>query len=275
MLRRRMPLIALAVVALCSLGATRHYRVDSQTGSRGISTYKNERSVLCEGTNDVVDFGNTLAVDLSTTEFTISLWLKPTTMDGVRDLVAKATPFAGPIFNYGMGITDDERLFGYFGSSAKTTQSAAYGLVTTSYWQHVVYTVRNVSGTFTGSIWLDGQQQGSDVTLPGTDDASAIPFRICASKVADSPDTARPYTGYIDEVTVWSVGFANADVDEAYNLSDPISPLRHSKSAYLTHWYRMGDDGDVYPAITDRVGSIHGTATGMTSAANNYVPVVP
>lgn len=270
MLRHRVPLIA-CLLALLSMGATRHYRTESRHGATAIA-FNNTYSTLCEGTNDKVDFGNNLAVDLSANEFTISLWFRAPSL-AVRDIVAKANPFNGPLFNYAMGITADGRLFGYFGSSAKTTESASASTIAVDTWYHAAYTVRNISGTYTGNIWLDGVKQGSDVTAPGTDDASAVPFRLCASKVLDNPDTARPFIGNVDEVTTWGVGFTQAEVAEIRNGGKPANPDRHSRAASLTHWWRMGDD--TFPTITDRKGTLNGTCTDMAGVGTNFVTAVP
>ena len=82
-----------------------------------------------------------------------------------------------------------------------------------------------------------------------------------------SSTAPNPFTGNIDECTVWSVGFVSSDVTALYNGGHPNNPTTHAQAASLTHWYRMGD-GDTYPTITDQVGAINGTCTNMASSAN-------
>jgi hypothetical protein len=237
-----------------------------------------QKSTLFEGTNDVVGFGEPadLTKSWAANELTLSAWAHTTSLAAVRDIIGKAAPFAAPtpLINVLMGFTTDGRLFGYFGSNTRTTSSASAGQVVTGQWYHVALTIRNISGTQTGNVWLNGVKQGSDVTLVGTELASGIPFRVGGSYVLDNPDVARPFVGYITEVTAWSAGFTQAQVQELMPGGKPGAIRAHSQAGSLLHYWRMGTD-DAYPTIRDRAGSSDGTCAGMVSGANNFVAVVP
>lgn len=237
------------------------------------------RSTLFEGTNDTVDLGepSDLTLSWAANEITVSVWARSTSLAAVRDIIGKAAPFASPspLVNLLMGFTTDGRLFGYFGSNTKTMQSSSAGAVVTNTWYHCCLTIRNISGTWTANIWLDGVKQGTDVTDPGTELASGIPFRIGSSYVLDNPNTARPFVGQIAQVAIFNVGFTQAEVNELRQGGKPLAPKQHSRAAALIHYLAMGNFRDSYPTIFDNVGTANGTCQGMVSGANNFVATVP
>ncbi len=231
-------------------------------------------STLFQGVNDVVDCGSPADVKLNwaSNEITLSLWFRPTSLLAVSDLIGVAAPFA-PTFGVLMGVTAAGELFGYFGSVGKTMAGAALQVVADT-WYHAALTIRNIGGTYTANIWLNGVKQGTDVTAPGSDDVTSLPFRIGSSYVLDTPDVARPFTGQICQATAWSVGFTSAEVNELRQGGKPGAPKQHSRAAALIHHWPLGTT-DTYPVCRDRVGAADGTCTGMVSGANNFVAVVP
>ena len=236
--------------------------------------WANATSTLFQGTNDVVDLGEpaNMIRNLSNTELTVSVWFYVTSLATQVYVVAKAAPFE-PAISWIIGVNTDGSLFAYFGSAAKTTQSAA-GQILVNTWYHASLTVRSITGTYTGNLWRNGVKVGSDVTSLGTGTATGKSVRIGAGYVLDAPDTALPFTGNIDEVTFWSVGMTSSELLEIYNSAHPFNPSLHSRSATLLHAYRMGD-GDTFPTTTDRFGTAHGTCTNMVNAATNFVSTVP
>lgn len=231
-------------------------------------------STLFEGTNDTVDCGEPadLRLDWAANEITLSVWFRPTSLVAVGDIIGVAAPFA-PTFGILMGVTATGELFGYFGSVAKTMAGAILQVAADT-WYHAALTIRNIGGTYTANIWLNGVKQGTDVTAPGSDDVTGIPFRIGSSYVLDAPDTARPFVGQICQVTAWSVGFTQAEVAELRQGGKPLAPKQHSQAAALIHHWPLGTT-DTYPTCRDRVGTADGTCEGMVSGANNFVAVVP
>ncbi len=236
-------------------------------------SWTNATSTFFQGTNDTVDFGVNLATNLSNTEWTLSMWARPTSLAAQIYLAAKADPFGAGTVNWITGFTTDGKFYGYWGDVSKTTESSA-GAISTNTWYHLASTVRNISGTFTANIWINGTKVGSDVVAPGNSTAPGVVARVGSGYVADSPDTLFPLTGYVDEVTFWSVGMTQAQVAALYNSGHPANPLSHSQAASLTHYYRMGD-GDTFPTITDRQGSVNGTCTNMAGAGTNFTTTVP
>ncbi len=267
-------LFALALVAATCSGFIHHKLVGQKNPG---AAFPNTTSTLFQGTNDVVVLGTPsgLTPDLSTTEFTVSLWFKTASLATQQYVAAHAEPFAGggPDMNWILGINTDGSAFGYFGSVSKTTQSAA-SAVSTGTWYHFAYTVRSITGTMTGNIWLGGVKQGSDVTSPGTDTTITRTARLGAGYVLDGPDTALPFNGNIDEVCIFSVGLTQAEVQALAAANKPTDCALHSQAANLDFYYRMGD-GDTFPTITDHQLNEDGTCTNMVDAATNFVLDVP
>ncbi len=264
----------LLAIALAAAPSHTHKVVSTTVGAKiAAGSWSNTTSTRFFGTDDVVRFGNNLNVNLSNTEWTISAWVRPTDVSAQGYILAKAAPFAGtPDFNWIVGVTTASHAFAYWGDVGKTTEGAGAALAVGSF-HHVVSTVRNITGTFTASLWVDGVQQGSDVTTPGTN-SSTVVAGFGGGYVADSPDVLYPYIGYIDEVTIWDAGMTSAHVTTLYNSGVPANPTSHTLAANLTHYYRMGD-GDTFPTITDRAGAVNGTCTNMAGAGTNFTSTVP
>ncbi len=238
----------------------------------------NATSVLFQGTDDTVEidgsgFGGTpdLEVNLGSNELSVECWFKATSA-AQGYLIAHAQPFV-PDIHVVLGFHDEGRLFGYFGAVGKNT-TGVNGSVSLNTWYHAMWTVRNIGGTYTGNIWLNGVKQGSDVTSPGSDVCVNIPFRFGAGYVADSPNTAIPFIGHIDEVAIWSVGFTQAQVQARYNGGTPADPTLHSQAANLDYWYRMGD-GDTFPTILNQITNADAECKNMAGSGTNFTSDVP
>lgn len=265
--------LVLAAALLCAGFA--HHRLVGQT--KHVPPVSNSTSVLFDGTNDTIVLGTPSALmpDLSSNEFTVSMWFKAASLSAQQYISAHAEPFAGtPDMNWVLGLNTDGSIFGYFGAVGKSTSSAA-GVVSSGVWYHFAYTVRNISGTYTGNLWLDGVKRGSDVASPGTDTASTRTVRIGAGYVLDSPDTALPFNGKVDEVCFFSVGFTQAEVRElAAPGNRPADCTTHPRASALISNYRNGD-GDTYPTIADHTATNDGTCTNMVDQSTNFVSDVP
>ncbi len=242
-------------------------------------SFPNTKSTLFQGTDDIVAFGShALAPDLSTTEFTVSLWFKTSSLATEQYVASKAdiaAPGGGDI-GWVLSVNTNGSVAGYFGSVSQTTQGSA-SAVSTGTWYHFAFTVRDIGGTMTGNIWLGGVKQGSDVTSPGTDGGGSAGARLGGGYAfaGDDPDVARAFTGNIDEVCFFSVGLTQAEVQALAAGNKPTNCALHSQAANLTLQYRMGD-GDTFPTVTDQqLTTDDGTCTNMVDAATNFVSNVP
>ncbi len=235
------------------------------------SVTRNQRSTLFDGVNGWVDLGEPadITLDLSTHEITMAAWVYVTDLSANRYVLAKARPFF-PAVNWILGLSlTTGTVFGYWSDVAKTTSGATSVSVNT--WHQVALTVRNIGGTFTGNVWLDGVVQGSNVVSLTTVTEVGTTARIGAGRAGAA--SALPFKGNIDEVTFWSVGFTGPELIELYNGGIPAAPKGHSRASTLLHHYSMGDN-DAYPLLTDLAGTATGTATNMTSSLVNFVTTV-
>ncbi len=228
----------------------------------------NSKSTLFDGSNDYVSLGDNLSLNLTANELTLSCWFKVNSLAAQNYLMARARP-GSSVANWILAVNTDGTLFGYFGGIGGFSTSG--GSISTGTWYHALWTVRNISGTYTGSIWLNGVQVGTNVTAGSQTDATSV-AKIGAA--GTSGNAFAPIGGNMDEVTIWNAGFTSTNVTALYNSGTPNDPTTHSLAANLTHWYRMGD-GDTFPTVTDHVGAINGTCTNMVDAATNFVSVVP
>ena len=182
--------------------------------------------------------------------------------------MARARPGASAI-NWLMGVNTDGTLYGYFGGAGGYSTSG--GTIVAGTWNHALWTVRNIGGVYTGSVWLNAVQVGGNIVAGNMTDATSQAKIGAGGSSSTAPN---PFNGNIDEVTIWNVGMTSAQITALYNANKPNDPTTHSLVANLTHLYRMGDD-DTYPTILDKVGVFNGTCTNMTSGVVNFVAVVP
>lgn len=84
--------------------------------------------------------------------------------------------------------------------------------------------------------------------------------------------TSRFADGNLDEITIWSSTLTAGEITELYNSGTPFDPKKHTQSANLVNYWRMGDK-DSATTIFDNAGSDDGTLVNMD--ASNYVTEVP
>lgn len=227
----------------------------------------NTTSVDFAGDNDYITIGQPSDINLTpnAAAITISAWFRPTDITAQRFIVSKAKMSIAEI-SYVMAVNNDGSVYAQVGGTGNGS-----GSLTVNTWNHMLLTVRNVTGTWTFFLFLNGVQVGTGVC--GASNNTDMDWLIGASRWDTNSSDSYPFQGQIDEVTWWTTEFTNADVTELYNANKPTNPRTHSKASWLRHWYRMGD-GDTYPTVTDRVGSANGTCTNM-AGAGNFVAQVP
>lgn len=220
-----------------------------------------------------VTLGNSLSLNLQANEFTVSLYFKITDLSVQRYIFARAE-MGGLDINYILGASDTGQLFGYFGGTGSVIVGGVDQVVE-GQWHHACFTVRDIAGTKTGSIWLDGVQQGGTV-VPQTGLGIGAEAKIGSAGVAAA--NYAPFKGSIDEVSIFTgvgAGFTGAEVIEIRNGGTPlVSPSMHSKASKLAHWYTMGD-ADAWPIIHDNVGVLEATCVAMEKPRTNWTTDTP
>lgn len=221
-------------------------------------TLANGYSLDFDGVNDVVDFGNNYGFEISQA-FSISMWVKPNNIAATRCLVSKSSNDVN-VWGYNIQhlVTTGQIQLQMRTPSSNTIHAFTTAL-TALQWQHIVV-------TYSGNSNINGGRCYRNAVI-GDTPASAVltnTFSNSASFVVGARNTAFPYSGKIDEVSVWNKALSQAEVDEIYNSGLPGNLLNHSAISNLQSWWRMGDD-DIFPSILDSKGVINGTMTNMAS----------
>lgn len=227
-------------------------------------------SVDLDGINNYVNIGQPADLDKNpaSSEITISAWVKPGRLNVPQYFIAKAKMETVNL-SYILATRDDAKFYFLCGAGDSTVTS---GTILVDTWYHVVFTVRNISGTYTAFLYVDQVEQGS-VTAGSASWNQDVDWMMGACRWDQNAGDAYPFQGRLSDVTFWNVGMTASQVAELSVGGKPADPTTHSLSAQLLHWYRMGD-GDTYPTITDRKGSANGTCTNMAGAGNivTYAP---
>lgn len=226
----------------------------------------NSFSIDFDGVNDHIQFGDNYTFEISQA-FSISMWVNPNNIADTRTLFSKAS--------------NDSNVWGYNLQHMITTGALRIQMrtptssplfefntvLTPGIWQHIVL-------TYSGNSNINGNRIYKNAIVGNTPGSSALSgsFLNTANFTVGSRNTAFPYSGFIDEVSVWNKALSAAEVTELYNTGQPSDLNSHSAFANLLSWWKMGD-GDTFPTILDHKGSINGTMTNMT--ANDIVANVP
>lgn len=216
----------------------------------------NIKSILFDGVDEYVNFGNNFNFDISTA-FTISMWVKPQNIAATRILFSKAGP--GPAVDGWMirhNATTGAIYYQMRGSSNRSFTSNV--TLTASVWQLLTF-------TYAGGNNINGAHAYVNVTKGNTPASGTINGTMLVGQdflIAQRSGTFF-YSGHVDEVTIWNKELSQAEVTELYNGGVPLTPpTSHSANANLISYYKCGD-GDTYPTLTDSVGSVNGTMTNM------------
>lgn len=233
--------------------------VSSVRASTGGAGWLNQFSTRYDGIDGYVTIGQPTDMDgASPWPLTACGWYRQADNGEQHYVISRSRPFA-PVITFALATNTDGTAFTYLGSAAKTTSGGALGALI---WRHLCATA-STSGT-TGRLYVDSTQVGSNISTLGTDDAT-VDWLIGASRnLANNSDAVLFADGNIDEVTFWNVELSGAEIAELYNGGVPANPAAHSRAANLIHYYPMGD-GDIFPTLTDLVGTADGTMTNMVS----------
>lgn len=219
----------------------------------------NSYATAFDGVNDYVDFGNNYTFEHSQA-FSIGFWVKPNNIAATRCLISKCSNDAN-VYGYNLQhLITTGRIQIQMRSSGGTFPVHSFtSALTPGVWQHVVF-------TYSGNSNISGARCYVDTVVGDTPASSALSgtFANTASFIVGARNTAFPFSGHIDEVSVWNKALSQAEVNELYNSGQPGNLLNHSALANLQSWWRMGDN-DTFPTILDQKGSINGTMTNMAS----------
>ena len=207
-------------------------------GAKVGSSFSNLKSISLDGVDDYVSLSS---ISLSS-EFTISVWIKPTNIGSTTSAIINS----GTNNSNRIGIFDADSLqFKLDGSNVFLNETGG-NFFLENVWQHVLV-VRDSSNNI--SAFRNGASFGTSVSNSNTGTFDSL-FRFKSSNYS---------SGGLDEVAIWNSD-QSANVASIYNNGpNDISSLNP------LHWWRMGD-GDTAPTIIDHgSGGNNGTMTNFST----------
>lgn len=226
----------------------------------------NTLSTSFDGIDDFVSFGNAFLYDRST-QFSMAFWIKPNNLATQQCIYSKVTPDTN-VYGFSIQINTSGRVMLQARASGSLILWTDTSLsVTAGVWNYVVV-------TYAGGSNLDGFRvyiNGTQAAAPGSTALSGS-WLSGQQSLLGSRNGIFYYSGYMDEVSIWSKSLTQAEVVEAYNGGSPTDLSNHTASGNLVNYYRMGDL-DAFPVIADSQGLYNGTCINMISA--NFVSNVP
>lgn len=205
-------------------------------------------SLSFDGVDDEVNCGSDSS--LQNPNFTISVWVYPTSTSGTNVIVQNTTGTFGTASN-GFRVV---RVFGnyifYIGDGSGNNAFQMSNAASLNTWQNIVMTYDGTNAKY----YLDG-------VLQGTAAVSNISYGVAPYNnfYIGTKGGSQRFTGNIDEVALWDS--ALTDISSIYNGGEPTTI-----SGAVAHW-RMGEEatfsGGVW-TVPDQVGSNDGTSNAMT-----------
>lgn len=227
----------------------------------GTAPFSNDRSILCDGTNDHILIGVVSELNFDRLDsFSVSCWTR-TNSNATQVLVSKQG--SGNNLGWRYGFESGQFRFHLSGGAAGNrlqvrSIAATYG---DDNWHHTVMTYDG-SGNGSGvTIYVDDSDDTGSVL---TDTLTTATQSTTAAQISGRSGTVGELNGFIDEVSIWDKELSSAEVSEIYNSGSPDNLSTHSAIANLVGWWRCGDN-DTFPIIRDLSTSANNaTMTNMT-----------
>jgi type II secretory pathway pseudopilin PulG len=172
--------------------------------------------ISCLKFDEVNDYVNLSTMDVSSSEMTITAWVKADDLKLTRDhrIVSKASGQAEADHYWFLGTTNSGgsiRLMFRLKTVTTTTLTASSGDLSEGVWTHV-------AAVYNGSHML----LYKDAVLVGSaakNGAIATDNTIQAWIGSNPPDNFHPFNGTIDEVKIWSEAMTQEELEQEYEMS--------------------------------------------------------
>lgn len=176
-----------------------------------------------------------------TNNFTLSVWAKPYISDPPDD----GTLFDNANSNNGYVLMHDDIGSGAWNfqiqKSGETKRVRSSTVPTANVWQHIV----GVFADGTGSIYIDSVLRGSDnFTSSPTIGVNTTQNPRTGTTQGTTSGTIDPYSGSLQNMSIWGAAFNQAEIDELYNGGTPKDLNTHSRIADGITWWQFGGNGE-------------------------------
>lgn len=216
----------------------------------GSSSTFNTRSLTFDGSSEYLE--NTTAV-VSNFPFTLSAWVKTTatssqTVVGIFVSTSSNQYYRITLSAAGLPTIEASN------TTARTASSAT--AINDGAWHHVAAVFASSTSR---TLYVDGVSKATSTTAATF---TATINRLSVGRTSNSAPGSY-FNGSIDEVSLWSTGLAQADIDAVYNSGRPTDV---SASTGILSFWRMGDassDDLSSGVVGDVVSTRNLTASGM------------
>lgn len=235
-----------------------------------VSPFSNVNSIQFVASGlDFVFVPHHASIDFDLTDkFSVSLWMKRTTIAADSYMISKTTAsITSTGWSFGWNASD--RLVVEFrdnAASASLMFESTIGYTSTA-WRHVAF---SYDGGSIALAWVDGIEAPMTLTATGTMATISHPDQMV---IGNAPTSLAPifFDGFIDEVSIWNDDLSGPEIEEIFNGGTVNHLAFHSKLANLVSWWRMGDgadaiDGTGAPSLTNIVNDVAEVYTVSTHA---------
>jgi hypothetical protein len=143
-----------------SSNSTKSITVGGNTQTSTAQSKFNGSSGLFDGNTDFFDLADSDDWHFASGDFTIEMWLRPTSLAGAREILAQRTGGSYCPFSIGMNGSSLSVLLSFDNATWAAIPTISGGTLTVNTWHHVALT-RNGSDF---KLWLNGTQVGSTYT---------------------------------------------------------------------------------------------------------------
>lgn len=195
-----------------SLGAYNGTAVGGLTYTSGISG----NAFNLNGTNAYIELGDVM--DIGTSSWSYSAWFNASTTTGSNSLLSKTyIGFGEGRFRF--SITNDKVVFAFTINATTNIIIETINTISANTWYNVVFVLDRSNYL---RIYLNGVLQSVTVTS-GTNNMIPYisvnynnnkPFRIGTGTAADNVSISNPFSGSIDEVSIWNRVLTQTEITE-------------------------------------------------------------
>ena len=177
-----------------------------------------ERSIYFDGATDYIDIEDHLDLNTTSTDFTISAWIKRDTGTTNASIISKRD--AAYTEGYDFRVDGTGKLEMTWKNGLTQTISSNI-TIPENEWHHaaVIY-----SGN-TGTIYIDGVPDPASITPSLTDPVPTTQSCLIAAADGYNPDTTAFFAGNIDEIRVWNIALSVSQL--RYIMNQEISNITY------------------------------------------------
>lgn len=198
------------------------------------------------------------------TPFSLCIWFKTSAIDGSPKTLMGKMSNSGARPGYRIVYDGGGPMFAlqlhnhHSNNLIEVSVDVSSGGYSDGQWHFIAATYDGSGDATGGAVYLDGAAQvlnQNKNSLTGSL-LTSVPFSL------GSRDGGQVWPGNLDESTVWNKALSAAEVAALYNGGVPVDPTTLSFGVAAVAWWRHGD-GDVYPTLTDNIGTSDGDLTAM------------